>query len=78
MFASNTGSELKPAPHGFSALVSSHSKKSREDPAALAPLFGPPLESAFEEQKLEGEFGVTVGEFGATVDEFGVVVSLGP
>ena len=25
-----------------------------EDPAALAPLFGPPLESAFEEQKLDG------------------------
>ncbi|KAF1480603.1 SH3-containing GRB2-like protein 3-interacting protein 1, partial [Megadyptes antipodes antipodes] len=29
------------------------SKKAREDPAALAPLFGPPLESAFEEQKLD-------------------------
>ncbi|NWT78229.1 SGIP1 protein, partial [Lanius ludovicianus] len=29
------------------------SKKSGEDPAALAPLFGPPLESAFEEQKLD-------------------------
>uniref|UniRef100_A0A8C3DSR2 SH3-containing GRB2-like protein 3-interacting protein 1 n=1 Tax=Corvus moneduloides TaxID=1196302 RepID=A0A8C3DSR2_CORMO len=29
------------------------SRKSGEDPAALAPLFGPPLESAFEEQKLD-------------------------
>ncbi|NWU80834.1 SGIP1 protein, partial [Onychorhynchus coronatus] len=29
------------------------SKKTVEDPAALAPLFGPPLESAFEEQKLD-------------------------
>ncbi|NXV32809.1 SGIP1 protein, partial [Rissa tridactyla] len=29
------------------------SKKSGEDAAALAPLFGPPLESAFEEQKLD-------------------------
>ncbi|NXC20065.1 SGIP1 protein, partial [Corythaeola cristata] len=29
------------------------SKKAGEDPAALAPLFGPPLESAFEEQKLD-------------------------
>ncbi|NXW93823.1 SGIP1 protein, partial [Alopecoenas beccarii] len=29
------------------------SKKPGEDPAALAPLFGPPLESAFEEQKLD-------------------------
>ncbi|NXP15337.1 SGIP1 protein, partial [Thinocorus orbignyianus] len=29
------------------------SKKTAEDPAALAPLFGPPLESAFEEQKLD-------------------------
>ncbi|NXC28730.1 SGIP1 protein, partial [Campylorhamphus procurvoides] len=29
------------------------SKKVGEDPAALAPLFGPPLESAFEEQKLD-------------------------
>uniref|UniRef100_A0A8C6JPQ7 SH3-containing GRB2-like protein 3-interacting protein 1 n=1 Tax=Melopsittacus undulatus TaxID=13146 RepID=A0A8C6JPQ7_MELUD len=39
-----------------SALVSSsHSKKPVEDPAALAPLFGPPLESAFEEQKLDDQ-----------------------
>ncbi|XP_071606001.1 SH3-containing GRB2-like protein 3-interacting protein 1 isoform X2 [Heliangelus exortis] len=29
------------------------SKKPGEDPTALAPLFGPPLESAFEEQKLD-------------------------
>ncbi|NXK12485.1 SGIP1 protein, partial [Herpetotheres cachinnans] len=29
------------------------SKKAGEDPAALAPLFGPPLELAFEEQKLD-------------------------
>ncbi|NXY83528.1 SGIP1 protein, partial [Alcedo cyanopectus] len=29
------------------------SKKAVEDPTALAPLFGPPLESAFEEQKLD-------------------------
>uniref|UniRef100_A0A8C3KNF2 SH3-containing GRB2-like protein 3-interacting protein 1 n=1 Tax=Calidris pygmaea TaxID=425635 RepID=A0A8C3KNF2_9CHAR len=31
------------------------SKKTGEDPAALAPLFGPPLESAFEEQKLDDQ-----------------------
>uniref|UniRef100_A0A8B9N4H6 SH3-containing GRB2-like protein 3-interacting protein 1 n=1 Tax=Accipiter nisus TaxID=211598 RepID=A0A8B9N4H6_9AVES len=31
------------------------SKKAGEDPAALAPLFGPPLESAFEEQKLDDQ-----------------------
>ncbi|OWK53910.1 hypothetical protein RLOC_00003920 [Lonchura striata] len=35
----------------------SFSRKAGEDPAALAPLFGPPLESAFEEHKLDGEFG---------------------
>ncbi|XP_042321380.1 SH3-containing GRB2-like protein 3-interacting protein 1 [Sceloporus undulatus] len=29
------------------------SKKAPEDPTVLAPLFGPPLESAFEEEKLE-------------------------
>ncbi|XP_077641433.1 SH3-containing GRB2-like protein 3-interacting protein 1 isoform X3 [Lonchura striata] len=29
------------------------SRKAGEDPAALAPLFGPPLESAFEEHKLD-------------------------
>nr|XP_060629674.1 SH3-containing GRB2-like protein 3-interacting protein 1 isoform X5 [Anolis sagrei ordinatus] len=29
------------------------SKKAPDDPAVLAPLFGPPLESAFEEEKLE-------------------------
>lgn len=40
-----------------SVIVSSHSKKAGEDPAALAPLFGPPLESAFEEQKLDGGLG---------------------
>ncbi|NXF11310.1 SGIP1 protein, partial [Smithornis capensis] len=45
--------EHKPEAHGSSVLVSSHSKKTGEDPAALAPLFGPPLESAFEEQKLD-------------------------
>ncbi|XP_037259898.1 SH3-containing GRB2-like protein 3-interacting protein 1 isoform X3 [Falco rusticolus] len=46
-------SQHNPEPHGSSALVSSCSKKAGEDPAALAPLFGPPLESAFEEQKLD-------------------------
>lgn len=35
----------------------SHSRKPLEDPAALAPLFGPPLESAFKEQKLDGVLG---------------------
>ncbi|NXA31586.1 SGIP1 protein, partial [Eudromia elegans] len=35
------------------ALAVTRSRKLVEDPAALAPLFGPPLESAFEEQKLE-------------------------
>ncbi|NXC67800.1 SGIP1 protein, partial [Anhinga anhinga] len=50
---SNTRSEYKPELHGSSVLVSPCSKKAGEDPAALAPLFGPPLESAFEEQKLD-------------------------
>uniref|UniRef100_A0A670IW76 SH3-containing GRB2-like protein 3-interacting protein 1 n=1 Tax=Podarcis muralis TaxID=64176 RepID=A0A670IW76_PODMU len=36
-----------------SASVLCCSKKAPEDPAVLAPLFGPPLESAFEEEKLE-------------------------
>lgn len=31
------------------------SKRTSEDAAVLAPLFGPPLESAFEEDKLEGK-----------------------
>nr|XP_031361337.1 SH3-containing GRB2-like protein 3-interacting protein 1 [Lonchura striata domestica] len=44
------GWEHKPAPHGCS---SGPSRKAGEDPAALAPLFGPPLESAFEEHKLD-------------------------
>uniref|UniRef100_A0A8D0HG15 SH3-containing GRB2-like protein 3-interacting protein 1 n=1 Tax=Sphenodon punctatus TaxID=8508 RepID=A0A8D0HG15_SPHPU len=32
------------------------SKKAPDDPAVLAPLFGPPLESTFESQKLEAPF----------------------
>lgn len=61
----------------MAALCSPHSKKPPgEDAAALAPLFGPPLESAFEEHKLEGEFGAGAGEFGDMVGEFGAVVSL--
>ncbi|XP_034635104.1 SH3-containing GRB2-like protein 3-interacting protein 1 isoform X7 [Trachemys scripta elegans] len=35
------------------------SKKAPDDPSALAPLFGPPLESAFEEQKLEAPLDQT-------------------
>lgn len=31
------------------------SKKPTDDTVALAPLFGPPLESAFDEQKTEGK-----------------------
>lgn len=33
----------------------SFSKKPPDDPMALAPLFGPPLESTFDEQKTEGK-----------------------
>lgn len=62
----------------MAALCSPHSKKPSEDPAALAPLFGPPLESAFEEHKLEGECGAGPGEFGDRVRDFGDLVSLGP
>ncbi|XP_050818896.1 SH3-containing GRB2-like protein 3-interacting protein 1 [Gopherus flavomarginatus] len=35
------------------------SKKAPDDPSALAPLFGPPLESTFEEQKLEAPLDQT-------------------
>ncbi|NXB87368.1 SGIP1 protein, partial [Vidua chalybeata] len=53
VLASKTGWEHKAAPHGCPVLLSPRSKKPGEDPAALAPLFGPPLESAFEEHKLD-------------------------
>lgn len=55
------GVRTQKCPSRCSVLVSPHSKKPGEDPAALAPLFGPPLESAFEEHKLDGEFGVRGG-----------------
>ncbi|KAK2540551.1 Sgip1 [Columba guinea] len=44
---------LSPSPVGTIKRNLSSNKKPGEDPAALAPLFGPPLESAFEEQKLD-------------------------
>ncbi|NWW76726.1 SGIP1 protein, partial [Climacteris rufus] len=49
----NSGGEEITRPRRSTPTPDPASKKSGEDPAALAPLFGPPLESAFEEQKLE-------------------------
>ncbi|CAM5135713.1 unnamed protein product [Eretmochelys imbricata] len=49
------------APNGFYAEIDweRYCKKAPDDPSALAPLFGPPLESAFEEQKLEAPLDQT-------------------
>ncbi|CAM4715819.1 unnamed protein product [Lepidochelys kempii] len=54
------------APNGFYAEIDWERynqvvccKKAPDDPSALAPLFGPPLESAFEEQKLEAPLDQT-------------------
>ncbi|NWX12209.1 SGIP1 protein, partial [Aegotheles bennettii] len=47
-----TGEEIA-RPRRATPTLEPASKKAGEDPAALAPLFGPPLESAFEEQKLD-------------------------
>ncbi|NWV83177.1 SGIP1 protein, partial [Dasyornis broadbenti] len=49
---SSTGEEIT-RPRRSTPTPDPASKKTGEDPAALAPLFGPPLESAFEEQKLD-------------------------
>ncbi|KFM07129.1 SH3-containing GRB2-like 3-interacting protein 1, partial [Aptenodytes forsteri] len=49
----NLSSEEIARPRRSTPTPDPASKKAREDPAALAPLFGPPLESAFEEQKLD-------------------------
>ncbi|XP_048168443.1 SH3-containing GRB2-like protein 3-interacting protein 1 isoform X3 [Corvus hawaiiensis] len=48
----NLSSEEITRPRRSTPTPDPASRKSGEDPAALAPLFGPPLESAFEEQKL--------------------------
>ncbi|NWS58107.1 SGIP1 protein, partial [Chunga burmeisteri] len=50
--SSATGEEIA-RPRRSTPTPDPASKKAGEDPAALAPLFGPPLESAFEEQKLD-------------------------
>ncbi|XP_014793090.1 PREDICTED: SH3-containing GRB2-like protein 3-interacting protein 1 [Calidris pugnax] len=49
----NLSSEEIARPRRSTPTPDPASKKTGEDPAALAPLFGPPLESAFEEQKLD-------------------------
>ncbi|XP_069644572.1 SH3-containing GRB2-like protein 3-interacting protein 1 isoform X12 [Haliaeetus albicilla] len=49
----NLSSEEIARPRRSTPTPDPASKKAGEDPAALAPLFGPPLESAFEEQKLD-------------------------
>ncbi|KFW90704.1 SH3-containing GRB2-like 3-interacting protein 1, partial [Phalacrocorax carbo] len=49
----NLSSEEIARPRRSTPTLDPASKKAGEDPAALAPLFGPPLESAFEEQKLD-------------------------
>ncbi|XP_037259913.1 SH3-containing GRB2-like protein 3-interacting protein 1 isoform X16 [Falco naumanni] len=49
----NLSSEEITRPRRSTPTPDPASKKAGEDPAALAPLFGPPLESAFEEQKLD-------------------------
>ncbi|KFQ94015.1 SH3-containing GRB2-like 3-interacting protein 1, partial [Nipponia nippon] len=49
----NLSSEEIARPRRSTPTLDSASKKAGEDSAALAPLFGPPLESAFEEQKLD-------------------------
>ncbi|NWU39935.1 SGIP1 protein, partial [Hylia prasina] len=50
----NLSSEEITRPRRSTPTPDPASRKPGEDPAALAPLFGPPLESAFEEHKLEG------------------------
>ncbi|XP_059709563.1 SH3-containing GRB2-like protein 3-interacting protein 1 [Haemorhous mexicanus] len=49
----NLSSEEITRPRRSTPTPDPASKKAGEDPAALAPLFGPPLESAFEEHKLD-------------------------
>ncbi|XP_039238956.1 SH3-containing GRB2-like protein 3-interacting protein 1 isoform X6 [Pipra filicauda] len=57
----NLSSEEITRPRRSTPTPDPASKKTGEDPAALAPLFGPPLESAFEEQKLD--------DFSAALDQ---------
>ncbi|XP_050833291.1 SH3-containing GRB2-like protein 3-interacting protein 1 isoform X8 [Serinus canaria] len=49
----NLSSEEITRPRRSTPTPDPASKKAGEDPAVLAPLFGPPLESAFEEHKLD-------------------------
>nr|XP_030135673.3 SH3-containing GRB2-like protein 3-interacting protein 1 isoform X3 [Taeniopygia guttata] len=49
----NLSSEEITRPRRSTPTPDPASRKPGEDPAALAPLFGPPLESAFEEHKLD-------------------------
>ncbi|OXB82168.1 UNVERIFIED_CONTAM: hypothetical protein H355_009047 [Colinus virginianus] len=53
MIKRNLSSEEIARPRRSTPTPDPNSRKPPEDPAALAPLFGPPLESAFEEQKLD-------------------------
>ncbi|NWR93473.1 SGIP1 protein, partial [Furnarius figulus] len=53
LFCTSKSSEEITRPRRSTPTPDPASKKAGEDPAALAPLFGPPLESAFEEQKLD-------------------------
>ncbi|XP_015726314.1 SH3-containing GRB2-like protein 3-interacting protein 1 isoform X8 [Coturnix japonica] len=53
MIKRNLSSEEIARPRRSTPTPDPSSRKPPEDPAALAPLFGPPLESAFEEQKLD-------------------------
>ncbi|XP_038608197.1 SH3-containing GRB2-like protein 3-interacting protein 1 isoform X1 [Tachyglossus aculeatus] len=53
----NLSSEEIARPRRSTPTPEPASKKALEDPMALAPLFGPPLESAFDEQKTEVPLG---------------------
>uniref|UniRef100_A0A669PGM8 SH3-containing GRB2-like protein 3-interacting protein 1 n=1 Tax=Phasianus colchicus TaxID=9054 RepID=A0A669PGM8_PHACC len=53
MIKRNLSSEEIARPRRSTPTPDPSSRKPLEDPATLAPLFGPPLESAFEEQKLD-------------------------
>ncbi|XP_046779387.1 SH3-containing GRB2-like protein 3-interacting protein 1 isoform X6 [Gallus gallus] len=53
MIKRNLSSEEIARPRRSTPTPDPSSRKPLEDPAALAPLFGPPLESAFKEQKLD-------------------------
>ncbi|NXG20723.1 SGIP1 protein, partial [Grallaria varia] len=53
LFCSSRSGEEITRPRRSTPTPDPASKKTGEDPTALAPLFGPPLESAFQEQKLD-------------------------